>query len=252
MTNLYFAALENHGDDLAREGVEYGLASYYNISDPDTLKLTPNVMLDSGAHSIHEGERVDIIEFCKEYIQFVKDNWEEIDHYVELDVEVEYGMEKTLECRRMMEEELPEPPLVVWHRERGVEGWKKMCKNYDYVGFSGFVTKGGDKEVPDRLIPWFLEYAREHDTKVHGFGLTQIDKLKRYDFYSADSTTYLNAMKFGEYHEFKRGNFRKITADDFPERFGKDFSSVDNYEKLRWNIRQWKKFHKHLKQKREM
>lgn len=251
MTRIFFAGLESHYKDLAKQDVEFALASFHNMSNGKCLEYVPTTMVDSGAHSIHEGSEVDIDDFCDRYIEFLKENWENISYYVELDVEEEYGMDKVLELRERMEEELPKPPIVVWHRGRGTEGWKEMCKNYDYVGFSGFVTKDGDPEVPDEYIPWFLKVAREHDTKVHGFGLTKPSKLKMYDFYSADSTSWLSGQKFGTYYDFQQGDLRSISKDAFIEKYGKRFNDLDYKDLNYWNIEQWKKFHKFLEGRRE-
>lgn len=62
------------------------------------------------------------------------------------------------------------------------------------------------REVPDEYIGWFLKTAHEHNAKVHGFGLTRFDVLKKYNLDSVDSTRWIKAAAFNTWLEFKNGN----------------------------------------------
>lgn len=183
------------------------LLSYYYLSKVKEEKSTQfltrftnkNVIIDSGAHTFHNSKsKIDFKKYTEEYISWLLNNkfW---DHYVELDIENIIGLSEVEKIRRKLENNLPKNPIVVWHKERGWDYWIKMCENYDYVGFSGF-TMGNQKEmeVPEKLIPKFLEVAKENCCKVHGFGFTRCSLLKKYNFDSVDSSSWTYSSKMNE------------------------------------------------------
>lgn len=210
---LCLAAWEGKGkyDLLLKYKCRFWLSSYLYI-----VKMKPAVMtqvigakefflLDSGAHTFQkEGNSTDYDRFVREYAQYVKNNpW--IDEYVELDIEAKVGMPQVEKWRQEMTEIVGKPPIVVWHRERGKQYYKHMVRNYPYVGFSGFVTKSGEMEVPIKYIGWFIKEAHDNNCQIHGFGFTRSNLLYKFPFDSVDSSSWIMGSKFGTYFHLRNG-----------------------------------------------
>jgi hypothetical protein len=191
---------DNSTKKLLDAGCIFWLFSYLYIQK---IKLIPEVIakkkfliLDSGAHTYQkEGNKIDYDSYCEMYSEFVKRNsW--IDAYVEFDIENKVGLKKVEEWRDRMIKITGKPPIVVWHRERGLDYYKYMVKEYPYVGFSGFVKVAGKPEVPEVYIPWFIETAHKNGSKIHGFGFTK-ELFKYRGFDSADSTSWIRGSMYG-------------------------------------------------------
>ena len=178
-----------------------------------------NFLLDSGAFSYMSGapcSKEQMEAYCDRYIEFIKEN--NIKYFFELDVDTIFGIEFVEKLRKKIERETGRKPIPVWHKGRGIEYWKKMCAEYDYVAIGGLVfhVKQSERE----LIKKMVLYARQRGVKVHGLGFTKTKLLPDYAFYSVDSTSWCksaalgqNRQKFnGEYMERKRidGQGKKI------------------------------------------
>jgi len=208
----YFAGVSDKKRfDVTQEcGVKNYLFSYYELNKSRTvrsifdnlIKLEADILIDSGAHTLQKGKQVvDYDKFLDSYIDFINQYKNHISAYVELDIENMVGLKRVEDWTEKLIDKIGIKPIVVWHRERGVQYWEDMCKKYRYVGFSGFVTTpDGGAELPDKYLPLFLKIAHENNTKIHGFGYTRWSKphlLKH--FYSVDSTSWLIGEKFGRY-----------------------------------------------------
>lgn len=185
--NYLFSFWNLQKNGLAREAFDY------IVGKPDI-----GLMIDSGAHTFQKGEvRVDYDKFIHEYIEFINKYSKVIDCYVELDIENIVGLKQVEKWTDKLIKNIDKPPIVVWHRQRGFDYWKKMCKQYPYIGFSGFVTTpSGGPEVPDKYLPLFLKTAKETNTKIHGFGYTRLNSPYLRYFYSVDSTSWLSGGRW--------------------------------------------------------
>lgn len=206
---VYFAGNngENWNNLLTSCGVQKYLLSFFELSKSKTsrrifenlIDRKADILIDSGAHTLQKGKDVvDYDKFVDEYIDFIKQYKNYISAYVELDIENIVGMKRVEYWTQKLINEIGMEPIVVWHRERGVQYWEDMSKKYKYVGFSGFVTTPeGGAELPDKYLPLFLKIAKDNKTKIHGFGYTRFSKphiLK--NFYSVDSTSWLTGGKY--------------------------------------------------------
>ena len=76
-----------------------------------------------------------------------------------------------------------------------------MVKEYSYVAIGGIVTKEIKRKEHDIFLP-LLRIAKANNCKVHGLGYTNLKNLKKYPFYSVDSTSWLSGNRFGQAYLF--------------------------------------------------
>lgn len=163
-----------------------------------------NFLLDSGAFSYMSGAPCTmqtLEEYCDRYIKFIKEN--NVKYFFELDVDTIFGIEFVEKLRRKIEKETGKKPIPVWHKSRGVEYWKKMCAEYEYVAIGGLVFHVKQSEWDN--IRKMVRYARQRGVKVHGLGFTKTKLLKDFDFYSVDSTSYKMSAIRGQQFQFFDG-----------------------------------------------
>ena len=163
---------------------------------------TDNFLLDSGAFSYMSGAKCSkeqMLAYAEEYAEFIKQN--KISQYFELDVDTIFGIDFVEDIRRQIERRTNTQSIPVWHKGRGVEYWKKMCKDYEYVAIGGLVFHVKKAEWP--LIYKLVKYAADRGVKVHGLGFTKTKELYNWPFYSVDSASWTKAAARGQQcHEF--------------------------------------------------
>ena len=176
----------------------------------------------------------DLNEYLDRYIEFIVEN--DVDRFFELDVDAVKGLDWVEEARRKIESRTGKQTIPVWHKSRGVEYFKRMCHEYDYIAIGGIVTK----EIPRNQFHIFsplLKYAHEHGCKVHGLGLTNFDALKRYRFDSVDSTSWKSGGRFGTLYKFENGDMKMIKKKN---------CRIAYYKKAdQFNFNEWCKFQKY-------
>jgi hypothetical protein len=94
------------------------------------------------------------------------------------------------------------PVLVSWHAIREWRGWQDQCSTYRYLALPG------GEEVPEHRWFPFVNIARQTNTYIHGFAGTKPQWIRRYPFYSVDSTSWLMGSKYGNTMIFQNGRLR--------------------------------------------
>jgi hypothetical protein len=119
---------------------------------------------------------------------------------------------------------------------------EKYCADFDFVSIAGLTRKNYPQEEREK----FGNYVFSRTTnkiKVHGLAVTSKRWLYKYPFYSVDSTTWLNIVKYGEARCFKEERlFNSVAAKT---RNGKHFlkNEIKNFLLLEkeitnyWRIR---------------
>lgn len=153
-----------------------------------------NIFLDSGAFSAwSKGVKIDIMD----YIKFIKENKKYISVYSVLD---SIGDAKsTLRNQRIMERNGLKP-LPCFHYGEDVSYLKMYLKKYNYISLGGMVPVSSKD-----LVVWLDRIFSKHicgpdgmpKVKVHGFGMSSLRLMKRYPWYSVDSTSWVLASRFG-------------------------------------------------------
>ena len=171
-------------------------------------------MLDSGAFTYMNGkpsENLDWDEYVKEYTDYI--NTTNVKYFFEMDIDSVVGYERVLELRKDIERLTDKRPIPVWHKARGIEEFKKMCTDYDYVSIGGFVTQEIKKpEYPK--IAGLIEYAHKKNSKIHGLGFTALQWLPKLHFDSVDSTAWLSGTKYRGCYKFNGIYMTKIPLED--------------------------------------
>lgn len=153
-----------------------------------------NLFLDSGAFSAWSKKaEIDIYE----YITFIKENKKYIDTYANLDAIGD--PEKTLKNQKIMEK-AGLKPLPCFHYGEDIKYLKHYIKHYDYIALGGMVPISTPNLMQwlDYIFPTFLcDKKGMPIVKVHGFGMTSLKLMLRYNWFSVDSTSWVVTGRMG-------------------------------------------------------
>lgn len=217
--NYYFAGAEAKYVYLMLKdaGVKKALFSFYGMSNKvkrnfwSLSKIFTHIMIDSGAFTFITGNKKvkenEIDDLVIEYGNWLKSNKDYFNHYVEMDVDSVLGYPKVLEYRKYLEDCTGIPCMPCWHIMRGVENWRELSKQYQYIALGGLANR--ELRKPERYIPTLLSMAHQNNCKVHGMGYTKFQYLKTYPFDSVDSTSWLKQSIYGGYYVFVDNRMEK-------------------------------------------
>lgn len=180
--------LERRGEKML-----WNLLSYYQFRTDlnlfrSTLARSELMMIDSGAHSFQKGKKVDWDAYTDEYARFIRDNDSpKIVGFFEMDVDNIIGYPKVLELRKKLEA-VSDKIIPVWHKNRGVDDFKQMCKTYS--GRTVAITGFANEDIKDAQYAMFLKYAWSCGVKVHCLGMTRRAVLDKVPFDYTDSASW--------------------------------------------------------------
>jgi hypothetical protein len=214
------------------------LDSYYYIrNDKEFIDVIPkyrDYLLDSGAFTFIMNKKitVDIDVYTDAYIDFINNH--KIDKFFEMDVDAVYGYEKVKKLRNRIEAGTGRQSIPVFHRNRGMEDWKAMTKDYEYIsiGIAGKDVEWGDYNA----FYTFVMSAKENGCKVHGLGITGMKSLERVPFYSVDSSGWTTGNRYKSIFHFDGKRVKNLKIDLTNKR-------IHNHRELaKHNLRQWQLF----------
>lgn len=166
---IFMAGTYSHKYVVEEHKNDYILESFYSIKEWQIpyIKECKMFLLDSGAFTFMNSNKgkTDFNQYLKDYINFI--NKYDIKYFFELDIDSIVGHEKVKEMRAVLEKGTGKKCIPVWHKSRGLEEWRKLTKEYDYVAIGGIVTK----EIKRKEYKYFspmLSIAKENGCKVHG------------------------------------------------------------------------------------
>lgn len=155
-------------------------------------------MADSGAFTaMSVGKKIDA-DYVDGYIRWINEN--EIDQFIEMDLDEIIGYEATLELTKRIEEGTGKPSIPCWHVERGGDGWKRMCDNYERVAISMSNATGTDRWLASHNyepLYFIIDEAHKRGAKVHAMGCASMRILRKFHFDSADSSRYNVGARHG-------------------------------------------------------
>jgi hypothetical protein len=151
------------------------------------------VFLDSGAFSAkNQGFSIDIFE----YMEYILENEHLIEVYANLDVigdaEATWKNQETMEFEGFK-------PLPVFHMEDDIK-YLYRCLDYPYFCLGGMAGETFLARMNFFRKCWRIICAQPSGlpmSRVHGFGLTSPEMLRKFPWYSVDSTSWVNYAKFG-------------------------------------------------------
>lgn len=218
---LYLAGLEcirgnnSYTKEVPKDG--YILTSFYYCTD-DMIEYfvntvgVDNILIDSGAFTFRmlglKGENIE--QYTERYIQFIN-KWG-IKYFFEMDIDMTLeDLPKVEELRKRIETGTGKKCIPVWHKTRGINYWKQMVLDYDYIAIGGLVGQK-DKQFFE-IVKQLVRYANSKKVKVHGLGYSKAN-LAEIGFYSCDSSSW-NGGRFGSiYYLDSTYNYPKHTSKD--------------------------------------
>lgn len=225
------------------ENKPYILESFYYVKEQGEwiIKMRPffkDFLLDSGAFTYLNGAKKNVNwdKYIEEYADFI--NKHKIDLFIELDIDSVVGIKEVERLRNKLENLTGKKSIPVWHKSRGLEYWKKITKEYDYVAIGGIVTQEIKRSEYDVFYP-LLKIATLNKCNVHGLGFTNMDGLKKYKFYSVDSTAWLYGNRGGFLYKFNGKGIDKISPKNL---------RLKGKEGAIHNFTEWVKFSKYAEQ----
>ena len=209
---IFLSALEASGEffEINKRFDKYKwiLCSFYHLKDDvfnEIKRKAELVLIDSGAHSFQKGKHVDWVSYTQKYAEWIAQNdSDKMLGYFEMDVDNIIGYEKVLELRKILEA-VSDKIIPVWHKNRGIEEFKKMCR--DYAGKIVAITGFKNEDIKDEQYLMFLKYAKKYNCKVHCLGMTRKKILDTIPFDYVDSSSWKQQAIYG-----RIGN-RKVDRD---------------------------------------
>ena len=195
---MYFAGAEGKTsyELLKKCGVKDILVSAYSLRYKKDLtthtEKFKRVFLDSGGYSARiRGVIIDV----KEYANYINKN--KIKLAFNLDT---MDIKETLDNQKYLEKNTKAYIVPVYHysdyKNRKYRSLiDDFIKDYEYISIGGVagMRLGGDAES---LYDYVFNKTRDK-VKVHGLGITGESVLKRYPFYSVDSTSWIAPARYG-------------------------------------------------------
>lgn len=207
------------------------LFSFYDkscVKNLDLIRdLSKNILVDSGAFSLFNSskKKVNFDKYLKQYMNFIgKSDTPAVQGYFELDIDSLVGYDTVLDYRSNLLE-VSDKIIPVWHKRLGVNEYKRMVNDFDYVAIGGIVSK----EIKPEELPKFVKYAHNRGVKFHALGLTSPKWLDRVPFDSVDSLSWFRT-RFGSQYYFKDGkvSYRKVSSKYLKDNYAK----IDAYSYL--------------------
>ena len=215
------------------------LESYHYIKDErEVIHKYDNFLLDSGAFSYMSGSKKAVTDwdtYIEGYAAFI--NKYNVKYFFELDIDVIVGLSEVNRLRAKLEALTGKQAIPVWHKSRGIDYWRDMVQRYKYVAIGGIVTQE-IKRSEYNIFNTLLGIAKTAGCKVHGLGFTNLKKIRDYDFYSVDSTSWLGGNRFGFIYHFNGRTLEQINR--------KENQRVKAHAVAKHNFKEWIKFSKYI------
>ena len=193
-------------------------------------------MLDSGAFTFMQRKRApDFNKFVDSYANFINSN--DISYFFELDVDSIIGYCGVRKLRSTLEKNTGKQCIPVWHKSRGIDEFKSMCKEYPYVAIGGIASKEIDP-TDFAFFTYLIDIAHENGCKIHGLGFSNPKGLLKCPFDSVDSTSWNAGSKFGRIFAVEDG----VLVQKVSEKYAPD---VPKTELDKVNLNTWIDFQKY-------
>jgi hypothetical protein len=207
--NRYVKLEENEREIL--HGLPHILESYHYVHKPAFVQAMrengAKVFLDSGAFSAYTlGVELDLEAYC----QYICDNWEIIrfDEGRIMMASVLDGIgdaEKTWVNQQAMEHYFHSRgwgvcPLPCFHFGEPPEYLERYVRQYEYITLGGMVgaSTAQLREWLEKVWQgYLLDGSGRARIKVHGFGITAVPLMEEFDWYSCDSSSWIQSAAFG-------------------------------------------------------
>ncbi len=183
----------------------------------DAPPIKPGGRADHSFYSLKKGS--EFRKYCDSYASFMelKKVKAHVGYFAVVDAIGSPSV--TWDIQMFFEEEYGLRPVPIVHFGSSMKWLEKYLeRGYPMIGLGGMARRAGNGS---RVLNWcddaFLRLCPESNkrlpiTKVHGFAVTDLDMLRRWPWYSVDSSSYLCLGKYGKlcvpYWSDKRKGFR--------------------------------------------
>lgn len=141
---------------------------------------------------------VDYDKYLHDYMRWVTrmDRMNMLDWWVEMDIGAVVGQAWVDKQReKIIAAGLGRGLINVWHQENDWDYWLYLLREARRPGRSGYVAIEGHQNTrPPLRYGRFLREAYLRGVRVHGFKMTKAEDLRRWPFYSVDSTTWVSTI----------------------------------------------------------
>ena len=186
------------------EGLPHILESWHYVGKESFVKSMrengAKVFLDSGAFSAYTlGVELSVREYC-EYIQRNEDIIRKEDGVLMASVLDGIGDPLKTYRNQLEMEARGVKPLPCFHFEEDSRYLDYYVANYEYITLGGMVGA-----TTQQLRNWLERVWENHlldgsgraKLKVHGFGITAVPLMEEFDWYSCDSSSWIQSAAFG-------------------------------------------------------
>ena len=228
---IYLAGTASHELLTKKYKPKYILESYYYIKDWQIDIINEDFMLDSGAFSFMADAKkeTDWYEYADKYADFIKSH--NIMKYIELDLDYVIGVDASKQLRNILEKATNRQSIPVWHPIRGIENFKKMCDEYNYVALGGIVGKKW--QGLEKYMPWFISEAHKRNAIIHGLGFTKTSAFDKVRFDSVDSTTWTIGGRMGNMCYFTGSGMRQYYPSLHKQK-PKNINALTEHNLIEW------------------
>lgn len=242
---IFLSAIEDYiCDEVLSKGIKmkWNLLSYYQFRKngqslfEKTLRNSELMMIDSGAHSFQKGKKVDWLSYTQEYAQWIKSNdSSKIIGFFEMDVDNIIGYDAVLQLRKILES-VSDKIIPVWHKNRGISEYKKMCSDHAnrVIAITGF----RNEDIKDEQYMMFLKEAKKHNCKVHCLGMTRKHILDKVPFDYTDSASWKLQATWGRIDGVKGKLKRQLTRKEWANIFR--YSYIEGMKMQEYYYDKWK------------
>lgn len=105
-------------------------------------------------------------------------------------------------------------PLPVFHYGSPWGYLERYCESHDYIALGGLVGRTKRTTMPWLVRAFQIAKAAPKPVRYHGFGVTGQDTMTDLPWYSADSSSWASAMRYGTARLFnpKTGRFTLVAT----------------------------------------
>lgn len=203
-----------------------------------------DIFIDSGAFSAEtKGVPINIDEYCT----FIKETGVGI--YAGLDVIGD--ARKTMINVKYMEEAYGLSPIPTFHLGGDLQNLRNIL-HYPYIALGGLVFSSNIQRYLNEV--WGIILREAPKIRVHGFGMTNIELMEHYPWYSVDSSSYKGGRRFGRiqilWDGFKFKTFQEEEFCEYLKTLGFNMDNIEN--KQRWflydyfSVQAYKQYGSHL------
>lgn len=222
----------------------WNLMSYYYLRGNEQWAETVRdcsrlVMIDSGAHSFQKGKRVEWEAFTHQYADFIRRfDRPNVVGYFEMDVDNIIGYEKVLFLREILLKESghAEKIIPVWHKNRGIDEYKDMCKSHQ--GQTVAITGFKNEDIRDEQYSLFVKYAWKYGCKIHCLGMARKSILDKVPFDYCDASSWSQQAIYGRVgnqkvkREFSKTNRADVFAAAYLDAMKKQLHYWQKWRKI--------------------